>query len=117
MSRHWLYTKIESRGCNGVTDLFESEFPKASQRKENVIRHLLDLSESHNSYLWSDLCQECEIPQPTMSYWLKFKQPHFSFIIYFLHGKVELFYWTICEKYCHVYGITYRNAPRSYESR
>jgi hypothetical protein len=77
-------------GSDDVIDLFESEFPKANivdwtprisrprsslskadQKKEGVIEHLLELSKSHNSYLRSDVCKECEITQPTMTRWLK----------------------------------------------
>jgi len=77
-------------GSKGVIDLFESEFPKANivnwtpkasrprgslsksnQRKEDVIKHLLDLSKSHNIYLRRDLCKECSTSQPTMTRWLE----------------------------------------------
>jgi hypothetical protein len=77
-------------GSDDVINLFESEFPKANvvnwtpkvsrarsslskadQKKEIVIEHLVKLSKSHDSYLRSDLCKECNITPPTMSRWLK----------------------------------------------
>jgi hypothetical protein len=77
-------------GSDDVINLFESEFPKANivnwtpktsrpksslskanQKKEGVIEHLFERSKSQNSYLRSDLCNECNITKPTMSRWLK----------------------------------------------
>jgi hypothetical protein len=102
-------------GSDDVIDLFESEFPKANivdwtprisrprsslskadQKKEGVIEHLLELSKSHNSYLRSDVCKECEITQPTMTRWLKsgyFKErmDNLGFYLDKVDGKSEEF--------------------------
>lgn len=80
----------DSDDSDDAISLFESEFPKASivnwtpkvsrpisslsktnQKKEGVIERLLELSESHDSYLRRDFCEECEIHQSTMTRWLK----------------------------------------------
>jgi hypothetical protein len=77
-------------GSDDVINLFESEFPKANivdwvpkasrarsslpkpqQKKEIVIEYLLEILKSNSTYLRRNLCEKCEIPQATMTHWLK----------------------------------------------